>query len=102
MEPELRCAARLHARDMNERDFFDHVNPDGLGPEQRLRNAGYTFGIAGESIAKVQGDSMVPYEPLEELLEEGGEECTPLLDARFVAVGIGFFEGFWTLDLAGP
>lgn len=32
----LREAARAHARDMSERDFYDHVNPDGEAPEDRV------------------------------------------------------------------
>lgn len=32
----LREAAREHARDMSERDFYDHVNPDGEAPEDRV------------------------------------------------------------------
>lgn len=29
-------AARAHARDMHERGFYDHVNPDGEAPEDRV------------------------------------------------------------------
>ena len=31
-----REAARAHARDMHERGFYDHVNPDGEAPEDRV------------------------------------------------------------------
>ncbi|MCB9793146.1 MAG: hypothetical protein H6741_10510 [Alphaproteobacteria bacterium] len=33
--------ARAHAADMLARRFFAHVNPDGLGPNDRLRAAGF-------------------------------------------------------------
>jgi uncharacterized protein YkwD len=116
MRPELRCAARLHSRDMNDRQFFAHVNQDGVGPEDRIRQTGYSFGFASESIAEerdmsgpMEGGPMEGpprYEPLQELFEAGGSDCDNLLDPRFDAVGIGFFEGdfgaFWTLDFAGP
>jgi hypothetical protein len=46
----LTIAARAHSLDMAQRDFFDHVNPDGLGPTERAQNAGYE-GTAGENIA---------------------------------------------------
>lgn len=46
----LTVAARAQSLDMAERDFFDHVNPDGLDPTQRAQAAGYT-GTAGENIA---------------------------------------------------
>ena len=37
----LTDAARLHAKDMLDRDYFDHVNPEGVGPNQRVIAAGY-------------------------------------------------------------
>lgn len=49
----LTLAARAHSLDMAERDFFDHVNPDGDDPTDRAHNAGYT-GSAGENIAAGQ------------------------------------------------
>jgi hypothetical protein len=44
-------AARNHSLDMNNRGFFDHVNPGGGGPGQRLAGAGYPATSFGESIA---------------------------------------------------
>lgn len=46
----LTQSSRAHALDMAERDFFDHVNPDGLDPTDRAQAMGYT-GTAGENIA---------------------------------------------------
>ncbi len=46
----LTLAARAQSLDMAERDFFDHVNPDGLDPTDRANAQGYT-GTAGENIA---------------------------------------------------
>ena len=36
--------ARAHSADMRDRDFFDHVNPDGLDPFDRAERAGLTRG----------------------------------------------------------
>jgi len=103
MRPELRCAARLHSRDMSQRGFFDHVNPDGVGPEDRMRRAGSMFGVASESIARGEpGPSMDFYQVLAELIEAGGSDCNNIADPRFNAVGIGVYDGLWTLDFAGP
>ncbi|MBC7771516.1 MAG: CAP domain-containing protein, partial [Pyrinomonadaceae bacterium] len=46
----LTLAARAHSLDMANRDFFDHVNPDGDDPTDRAQATGY-FGTAGENIA---------------------------------------------------
>lgn len=47
--PMLLEAARAHSKDMLDRGFFDHVNPDGQNPRDRARARGYT-GSVGENI----------------------------------------------------
>jgi uncharacterized protein YkwD len=103
LRPELRCAARLHSRDMRERNFFDHVNPDDEGPEERMRAAGATFAVAGESIAQdlEMPEFDDPYQALSGLFAEDGSDCRNVMDGRFEAVGVGMFQGLWTLDFTG-
>ncbi|MEO5974963.1 MAG: CAP domain-containing protein [Ilumatobacteraceae bacterium] len=48
-------SALAHSQDMNARDFFDHKNPDGKSPSDRIRMTGF-YGSAksrwtGENIA---------------------------------------------------
>lgn len=50
LNSSLTIAARAHSLDMAERDFFDHINPDGHDPTWRAQQANYT-GVAGENIA---------------------------------------------------
>lgn len=103
MRPELQCAARRHSRDMDERGFFDHVNPDGEDVEDRVRRTGYSFGVVGETIARASGaPDTDPFEVLESLRLAGGAECQNLVDPRYDSVGIGRFGDLWTLDFAGP
>lgn len=45
----MRAAAR-HAADMARRHYFSHVSPNGSGPTQRARAAGWRGGV-GEAIA---------------------------------------------------
>jgi uncharacterized protein YkwD len=51
LDPELNLVAQAHARDMAEREFFSHTNPDGLSPFDRLAAAGIEYHSAGENIA---------------------------------------------------
>ena len=51
----LTLAARQHSRDMSDRNFFDHLNPDGDRAQQRAEANGYD-GSAGENIAAGQAD----------------------------------------------
>ena len=43
--------AGAHSQDMIDRNFFDHVNPDGADPGQRIAAAGYAARTWGENIA---------------------------------------------------
>lgn len=51
LNKQLSKAARLHSQDMLDRDFFDHNNPDGETPFQRMTAQGYNYSLAGENIA---------------------------------------------------
>jgi uncharacterized protein YkwD len=51
----LTALARAHAQDMAARNFFGHVNPDGLSPEDRARRAGLK-GVY-ENVSMAQGVS---------------------------------------------
>ncbi len=48
--PQLTAAARAHARDELARGFIGHVNPDGIGSNQRVIAAGYPLPV-GQTIA---------------------------------------------------
>jgi len=39
--PILSAVARARAQDMGQRAYFNHVNPDGFGPNHLARQAGY-------------------------------------------------------------
>ena len=47
----LAAVAQAHSQDMRDRDFFDHTNPDGDDPFDRMTAAGISYGYAGENIA---------------------------------------------------
>ena len=52
----LEEAARLHARDMAEADYFSHIGSDGSNVGQRVTATGYNWCMVAENIAKGQGD----------------------------------------------
>jgi hypothetical protein len=49
---QLIQAARLHSLDMFNRHYFDHATPDGLGPLQRIKAAGFPPVTSAESISE--------------------------------------------------
>ena len=52
---DLMAVARGHSADMGKRDFFDHTNPDGKDPFDRMSAAGINYTMAAENIAYNQG-----------------------------------------------
>ncbi|HZW05154.1 MAG TPA: hypothetical protein VFF68_14575 [Anaerolineaceae bacterium] len=40
-DPILAQVARAKAEDLGQRNYFDHVNPDGFGPNYMVQQAGY-------------------------------------------------------------
>lgn len=82
------------------REFFDHVNPDGKDPFQRMSDAGYNYSNAGENIAA--GDTSATAWAFEDLLmvdagvPERGHRKNLLSiysSPPFREVGPGYFEG---------
>ena len=88
----LRCAARLHSRDMNDRDFFDHTNPDGDGPGARMAAAGWQGRGWGENI---QGGSTTAEGAMDSLMSSPGH-CRNIMDPDFTHAGIGVDGTRWT------
>lgn len=45
MDVALNGIAQAHSVDMVNRNFFSHVNPDGLSPQQRATAAGFRYSV---------------------------------------------------------
>lgn len=94
-------AARLHARDMAERQYFAHDTPEGLTPFDRMRREGFEGCAMGENLAQGQTSA-------EEVVAgwlKSPDHCENLLDPGFGRVGLGYadstgaFSPFWVQTL---
>lgn len=54
LDENLTRVADAHCADMISRGFFDHTNPDGKSPFDRLASEGIEYRLAGENIAAGQ------------------------------------------------
>jgi uncharacterized protein YkwD len=99
----LMQVARAHSQDMIDRDFFDHVNPDGWGPRDRLDNAGYDWMTYGENIGAGYSSA--------ELMSNGWMNSSGhraiMLTTEFTEIGVayvagGFYEHYWTALFSTP
>ncbi len=92
-EAQLRCAARLHSMDMAVRGFFDHTNPDGESPWDRVDKTDYTGFASGENIAAGYPD---PEAVMQGWMDSPGH-CSNIMNPDNNELGVGYYEGnYWT------
>jgi len=89
---EIADVAEAHSLDMVQRDFFDHTNPDGASPFDRLLAAGLSFSRSAENIAMGYGSADVV---LEGWLDSPGHRAN-IENCELSEHGVGLFETRWT------
>jgi uncharacterized protein YkwD len=99
----LTSLARAHSRDMAARGFFDHVNPDGRSPSDRMIAAGYRYRMAAENIAAGQ---RTPREVVTAWMNSPGHRAN-ILNCSLRQIGVGYATGgpygsYWTQDFGTP
>jgi uncharacterized protein YkwD len=93
-----------HASDMAEKNYFEHVDPAGHSPADRVRAVGYQEKLVGENIA--YGPESVD-EVVKGWLDSPGH-CENIMDPRFAEMGIALAPGrakhglYWVQVLAAP
>lgn len=93
VNPTLTEAARAHAADMLERDYFGHYTPEGTSPIQRMEAEGYSgWSSWGENIAWGSGTRGDSKEIFAALMDSPGHRENILKDG-FLEVGIGALGG---------
>jgi len=101
----LTDVASVHARDMAEHNYFEHVDLAGQSPADRVRSVGYREKLVGENIA--YGPETVD-EVVQGWLDSPGH-CENIMDPRFAQMGIAVAPGralrhglYWVQVLAEP
>ncbi len=87
----LQQAADAHARDMYDRHFFSHTNPDGKQPSDRAVQAGFCHRYVGENIAMGQ-NSMSAVSDVMTAWKNSPGHNENMLRADFKYVGIGYYH----------
>lgn len=97
-DSHLEAAARAHARDMAQHEFFGHTGSDGAGLGERVRRAGYDWSVVGENLARRQrsvGEVVTDWQQ-----SEG--HCRNLHDPRYAEIGAAMEDGYWTQVFGVP
>ncbi|WP_202125205.1 CAP domain-containing protein [Actinomadura physcomitrii] len=94
---KLARAAQGQSADMHARNFFDHTNPDGKDPGDRITAAGYRWSSYGENIAKGQA---TPASVMQAWMNSSGHRAN-ILNCGFKEIGVGVVLSggpYWTQD----
>lgn len=115
--PILAQVARERAEDMRDRDYFDHVNPDGYGPNYLVTVAGYTlpsyYSTAPDAnnVESIAAGYPAPAAAWEAWMNSDGHRAHLLGEDEFYArqidYGIGYASGgayghYWVVITAEP
>ncbi|MER5561703.1 sigma-70 family RNA polymerase sigma factor [Streptomyces sp. NPDC002506] len=96
--PKLYDAALKHSENMAAQNFFDHTDPSGAGPGERITAAGYQWSAYGENIARGQADAAAV---MDSWMNSPGHRAN-ILNCGFKEIGIGVHYGsggpWWTQD----
>ena len=90
----LVLAARAHAADLLERQYFEHASPEGFTSVERVALLARSFvGLAGENIVEVSGGPPSSAAELAELWRNSPGHRTNMLRRAYTHVGIGVVRG---------
>ena len=87
----LDAVAQAHAVDMVQREFFDHTNPDGDDPFDRIDDAGIPYQYAGENIAYYSAVYNVAGEVVQGWMNSPGHRAN-ILNANYHKIGVGAWQ----------
>lgn len=102
---KLRCAARMHAKDMATQNYFSHTSKNGTAFFQRITNAGYTWTSVAENIAAGQATAAAV---VAGWMASTGH-CNNIMSATLTNIGVGYANGpastykhYWVQDFGKP
>lgn len=88
----LAVVARAHSRNMLERQFFSHIDPDGTTFMMRINQAGIPWQAAGENIAIYETVSGAEAAFMNEPRFQHNHRAN-IVNASYTDVGIGIVQG---------
>ena len=95
VDDRLTAAAQLHAEDMSARDYMDHVNPEGMDPQDRAAAQGFTDPV-GENIAMGYPDAQAVMDGW--MNSPGHRANIENCDYRTIGVGVDSDGWYWAED----
>ncbi|MFF8382663.1 sigma-70 family RNA polymerase sigma factor [Streptomyces kanasensis] len=102
LDPRLTAAARAHARDMVDRGYFAHADPEGRNADARIAGEGYDAGAWAENLHRGPRDPAVVVDDW----MDGAMHEENMLGCRYRDTGVAAVPGpqgtVWVQTLADP
>lgn len=99
---DMANVARLHSKDMAIRDFFDHTNPSGYSPFDRMIAAGIDYMVASENIAAGYTNAFSTHSGW---VNSPGHRLNLIRDVEYLGVGVYFggnYLNYYTQNFYTP
>ncbi|AOM79510.1 CAP domain-containing protein [Pedobacter steynii] len=95
---DLQNAATGHARDMVQKNYFDHLSPEGGTPAERVLNAGYKGNFRAENLGRgyLLADQVVT------AWRNSVSHCRAMMDAKSKEAGVGMDQNYWVVTFGSP
>jgi uncharacterized protein YkwD len=94
----LQAAALRHAMDMHERNYLNHISPEGASPAQRAMEAGYVGHDVGENIGR-------GYWTVIDIIkgwQDSEVHCKAIMSDLYSEMGAANQDSYWVLNLGNP
>ena len=95
---EVAAVAHAHSEDMRRRGYFDHVDPAGRTPMQRVVAAGISVSAVAENIALGQPTGRAVFESW----RDSPGHRRNMLNCEYSRHGVGLAGAYWTHVLVTP
>jgi uncharacterized YkwD family protein len=82
------------AKDMYNRNYFDHTSPTYGSPFDMMKTYGIQFSYAGENIAKGQ---RTPQEVMTAWMNSAGHRQN-ILNSHYTKIGVAYYKGEWVQE----
>lgn len=104
LDAKLRCAARVHSKDMGDKNYFEHMNKEGESPFVRIKKAGFQGRTSGENIA---AGNVTAQATMDQWIKSDGH-CANMMNPKFTKLGVGYYpkpsaqyRHYWTQNFGG-
>jgi uncharacterized protein YkwD len=91
----LAATAISYAHDMNSRNFFSHISPEGTSPIQRAIQNGY----AGLYTGEILGRNYASVNAVTAAWQLSTEHCKAMMDTLYTEMGAGKSGSYWVVNL---